>query len=231
MILPPRCSERLRSRVLGITGFGEGQLPIKYLGVPLFWGHKTCSLFDPILQSIRRRLEGWEMRILSSGSLMTLIRSVLLSMPIYLFQVVQPPREIMEKLERLFNRFLWGSTTSDSKWHWARWSRACLAGKEGSLGFRRLKDLVDSFAIKLWYRFRHGFSLWAKFLHKKYYSSANSASVQAVGLIFPTWRCMLQIRPRAETGIRWSFGLRDVSFWDDCWFGDTPLFPEGRVGL
>ncbi|XP_073315708.1 uncharacterized protein [Primulina huaijiensis] len=229
MILPPQCSERLRSRLLRITGFAEGHLPIKYLGVPLFRGNRTCSLFEPLLQSVRRRLEGWEIRTLSPGSRMTLIRSVLLSMLIYLFQVVQPPLAVMEKLERGFNAFLWGSRPLEKKWHWARWSRACLPVEEGGLGFRRLQDLVDSFSIKLWFRFRQGNSLWAKFLLRKYCFLAHPACVSSRGFISPTWRRLLQIRPRAESGIRWRVGLGAVSFWDDCWFRDIPVSSHTEV--
>ncbi|XP_075499183.1 uncharacterized protein LOC142537561 [Primulina tabacum] len=195
VILPPRCSERLRSRILRIT----------------------------------RKLEGWEIRTLSPGSRITLIRSVLLSMPIYLFQVVQPPLAVMEKLELVFNAFLWGSRTLEKKWHWAKWSRACLPLMEGGLGFRRLKDLVDSFSIKLWFRFRQGSSLWARFLLRKYCQMDAPASVLPRGLISPTWRRLLRIRPRAEPGIRWRVGLGDVSFWDDIWFGDTALSSQCEV--
>ncbi|XP_073037138.1 uncharacterized protein [Primulina eburnea] len=229
VILPPRCSERLRSRILRITRFAEGHLPLKYLGVPLFRGNRVCSLFDNLLQSVRRKLEGWEIRTLSPGSRITLIRSVLLSMPIYLFQVVQPPLAVMEKLELIFNAFLWGSRTLEKKWHWAKWSRACLPVMEGGLGFRRLKDLVDSFSIKLWFRFRQGSSLWARFLLRKYCQMGSPASVLPRGLISPTWRRLLRIRPRAEPGIRWRVGFGDVSFWDDIWFGDTALSSQCEV--
>ncbi|XP_075503965.1 uncharacterized protein LOC142541291 [Primulina tabacum] len=229
VILPPRCSERLRSRILRITRFAEGHLPLKYLGVPLFRGNRVCSLFEHLLQSVRRKLEGWEIRTLSPSSRITLIRSVLLSMPIYLFQVVQPPLAVMEKLELVFNAFLWGSRTLEKKWHWAKWSRACLPVMEGGLGFRRLKDLVDSFSIKLWFRFRQGSSLWARFLLRKYCQMDAPASVLPRGLISPTWRRLLRIRPRAEPGIRWRVGLGDVSFWDDIWFGDTALSSQCEV--
>ncbi|XP_073037149.1 uncharacterized protein [Primulina eburnea] len=223
LILPPRCSARLRSWLLRITGFAEGLLPLKYLGVPLYRGNRTCSLFEPLLQSVCRKLEGWETRTLSPGSRMTLIRSVLLSMPIYLFQVVQPPLAVMEKLERAFNAFLWGSRPLERKWHWARWSRACLPVLEGGLGFRRLKDLVECFSIKLWFRFRQGSSLWAIFLFRKYCRLDAPAGVPARASISPIWRRLLRIRPRAEPGIRWRVGLGDISFWDDTWFGDVPL--------
>ncbi|XP_075496416.1 uncharacterized protein LOC142533498 [Primulina tabacum] len=204
IILPPRCSGRTRSRLLRITGFGEGCFPIKYLGVPLFRGNRVCSLFDPLVQMVSKKLEGWELKTLSPGSRMTLLRSVLLSVPIYMFQVVQPPLAVMERLENVFNGFLWGSRSLDKKWHWARWSRACLPVSEGGLGFRRLKDIVDSFSIKLWFRFRQAY-------------------VSSAGFISPTWRRLLKIRARAESGIRWRIGVGDFAFWDDIWCGDVPL--------
>ncbi|XP_073047522.1 uncharacterized protein [Primulina eburnea] len=223
IILPPRCSGRTRSRLLRITGFGEGHLPIKYLGVPLFRGNRVCSLFDPLVQMVSKKLEGWELKTLSPGSRMTLLRSVLLSVPLYMFQVVQPPLAVMERLEKVFNGFLWGSRPLDKKWHWARWSRACLPVSEGGLGFRRLKDIVESFSIKLWFRFRQGSSLWAKFMMRKYCQLVHPACVSSTGFISPTWRRLLKIRPRAESGIRWRVGMGDVNFWDDIWCGDVPL--------
>ncbi|XP_075504648.1 uncharacterized protein LOC142542098 [Primulina tabacum] len=223
IILPPRCSGRTRSRLLRITGFGEGCFPIKYLGVPLFRGNRVCSLFDPLVQMVSKKLEGWELKTLSPGSRMTLLRSVLLSVPIYMFQVVQPPLAVMERLENVFNGFLWGSRSLDKKWHWARWSRACLPVSEGGLGFRRLKDIVDSFSIKLWFRFRQGSSLWAKFMMRKYCQLVHPAYVSSAGFISPTWRRLLKIRARAESGIRWRIGVGDVAFWDDIWCGDVPL--------
>ncbi|XP_073037090.1 uncharacterized protein [Primulina eburnea] len=174
LILPPRCSGRLRSRLLRITGFAEGHLP------------SSTSEFPFI-------------------------------------GVVQPPLAVMEKLERAFNAFLWGSRPLERKWHWARWSRACLPVLEGGLGFRRLKDLVECFSIKLWFRFRQGASLWARFLFRKYCRLDAPSCVPARASISPIWRRLLRIRPRAEPGMRWRVGLGDVSFWDDTWFGDVPL--------
>ncbi|XP_073122746.1 uncharacterized protein [Henckelia pumila] len=229
MIFPPGWTARRRSRLLQITGFAEGHLPLKYLGAPLFRGNRKCSLFEPLLQSVRKKLEGWESRSLAPGSRMTLIRSVLLSIPIHLCQVIQPPLVVLEKLEHIFNAFLWGSRPLEKKWNWARWSRACLPVKEGGLGFRRLKDIVDSFSMKLWFRFRQGSSLWARFLSRKYCRTVSPICALSRGAISPTWRRLLQIRPRAEPGIRWRIGLGDVSFWDDTWLGDAPLSSRCNV--
>lgn len=59
IIFPPRCPDRLRSRLLRISGFTEGHLPLKYLGVPLF-RENLCAFFESLLQSVWKRLEGWE---------------------------------------------------------------------------------------------------------------------------------------------------------------------------
>lgn len=40
---------------------------------------------------------------------------------------------------------------------------------------------------------------------------------------------MLQVRPRAEPGIRWRLGLGNVSFWDDTWFWDALLSTQREV--
>ncbi|XP_073137193.1 uncharacterized protein [Henckelia pumila] len=215
MIFPPGWTARRRSRLLQITGFAEGQLPLKYLGAPLFRGNRKCYLFEPLLQSVRKKLEGWESRSLAPGSRMMLIRS--------------PPLAVLEKLERIFNAFLWGSRPLEKNWHWARWSRACLPVKEGGLGFHSLKDIVDRFSMKLWFRFRQGSSLWARFLLRKYCRTFSPICAPSRGTISPTWRRLLQIRPRAELGIRWRIGLGDVSFWDDTWLGDAPL--SGRCNV
>ncbi|XP_073139125.1 uncharacterized protein [Henckelia pumila] len=192
MIFPPSWTARRRSRLLQITGFAEGQLPLKYLGAPLFRGNRKCSLFEPLLQSVRKKLEGWESRSLAPGSRMTLIRSVLLSIPIYLCQVIQPPLAVLEKLERIFNAFLWGSRPLEKK-------------------------------------FRQGSSLWARFLSRKYCRTVSPICAPSRGAISPTWRRLLQIRPRAEPGIRWRIGLGDVSFLDDTWLGDAPLSSRCNV--
>lgn len=136
---------------------------------------------------------------------------------------------VLEKLELIFNSFIWGSRPLGKKCHWARWSRVCLPVSEGGLGFRRLKDIVDSFSVKLWFKLRQSSSLWARFMLRKYYQGDNPACVPFRGYISSTWRRLLNVRPRAEPGIRWRIGIGDVSFWDDIWFGEIPLSSQSEV--
>lgn len=78
-------------------------LPITYLGAPLYVGVKKASLFDSPFQSLTACIKGWEKAVLSLGGRLQLIKSVLLAMPIYLLQVVKPPKAVTTRIERMLN--------------------------------------------------------------------------------------------------------------------------------
>ncbi|XP_022870779.1 uncharacterized protein LOC111390020 [Olea europaea var. sylvestris] len=92
-----------------VTGFRYQQQPFTYLGVPLFKGTKRSFLYDDLIQKIRNRISGWASRLLSPGGRITLLRSVLSSIPLHLLQIMQPPKAVLKKLESIFARFLWDS--------------------------------------------------------------------------------------------------------------------------
>ncbi|EOY25448.1 Uncharacterized protein TCM_016754 [Theobroma cacao] len=111
---------------------------------------------------------GWENKTLSPGGRITLLRSVLSSMPMYLLQVLKPPVVVIEKIERLFNSFLWGDSTTDKRMHWVAWYKLTFPCSEGGLDIRRLNDVSDAFMMKLWWRFQTCDGLWTNFLKTKY---------------------------------------------------------------
>ncbi|KAL0302293.1 UNVERIFIED_CONTAM: hypothetical protein Sangu_3108400 [Sesamum angustifolium] len=95
-------------------------LPITYLGAALYKGNKRKVLYENLIDKVRNRISGWEHCHLSYVSRLQLIKTVLASMPIYLLQVLNPPVSTIQKLERLFAKFLWGSTTEQWKIHWTK---------------------------------------------------------------------------------------------------------------
>ncbi|KAL0421098.1 UNVERIFIED_CONTAM: hypothetical protein Slati_3132700 [Sesamum latifolium] len=56
------------------------------------------------------KIGGWEKKFLSYGSRLLLIKSVLLSMPIHLLSVTKPPKGVLDRIERMLNKFFWGSS-------------------------------------------------------------------------------------------------------------------------
>lgn len=92
-----------------ITGFIRKELPIHYLGVPLFVGAPRSAYFQVLLERIRRKISHWKCHQLSKGGRIVLLQSVLLSMPIYLLSVLTPPATVLQRLNRIFRNFLWGA--------------------------------------------------------------------------------------------------------------------------
>ncbi|PKU86147.1 putative mitochondrial protein [Dendrobium catenatum] len=90
-----------------ICDFQHKDLPITYLGTPIYKGKKRNFLFDNIFSKIDKILNNWSSNFLSYGGRLILIKSVLNSMPIYLFHTLLPSTSTCVKLERIFNKFFW----------------------------------------------------------------------------------------------------------------------------
>ncbi|XP_073154037.1 uncharacterized protein [Henckelia pumila] len=93
-----------RGQYYSITGFGEGQFSLRYLGAPLYLGPRKSIYFDHIIATANWRI-----------------------------QVLQPPRTVLHRLEMICAKFLWGSKNGDQKIHWIAWKKVCLLVSEGGL--------------------------------------------------------------------------------------------------
>lgn len=68
-----------------------GVLPFKYLGLPIGANTRSLVTWQPIIDSLARRLASWKGRHLSLGGRITLINLVLNNLPIYFFVFPQNP--------------------------------------------------------------------------------------------------------------------------------------------
>ena len=68
-----------------------GTLPTTYLGLLLGALHKSVGIWDPIEERFRRRLAIWKRQYISKGGRVTLIRSILSNIPIYLMSLFWIP--------------------------------------------------------------------------------------------------------------------------------------------
>jgi len=64
-----------------ILGCRVGAMPMTYLGMPLGASNKSPSIWNPILEKIERRLARWKKLYLSKGGRLTLLKSMLSSLP------------------------------------------------------------------------------------------------------------------------------------------------------
>lgn len=120
-----------------------------YLGCPLYSGRTTKLLFYPLLNKIQEKLSGWKEKLLSLGAKIVLIKHVLQAMPLYLLALIQPPKIIINVINKVISNFFWQDNFGQHKAHWVNWSKVCFPQEEGDLGLMCLQDISNAYVIKV----------------------------------------------------------------------------------
>ena len=183
---------------------------------------------DPIINKCERTLAKWKQRKISFGGRVTLIQSVLTSIPIYLFYFFRVPKLVEDKLVRLQRRFLWGGGSDQNKIAWVSWKSVCLPKERGGLGLKDIKSFNTALLGKWeWNLMHHKGELWAKVLDSKYGGWRGLAEVDRVGHKCIWWRDLQKVLfstnsgQLIQKGLKWKVGSGDhIKFWEDKWTGE-----------
>lgn len=81
-----------------IPCFHKQQLPLMYLGSPFYTGRTSERIIGLVLEKMLSKLDGWEGKLLSLSSKLTLIKSVIQSISFYYFSLIKPPQSIIDNL-------------------------------------------------------------------------------------------------------------------------------------
>jgi hypothetical protein len=94
-------------RLAAILQCTAAVFPITYLGLPL--SNKSLRKRDylSLIQQEERRLSGWKAEMLSPRGRLTLLNSVLTTLPIYYMSAFLLPKWLIIKIDRVRRRFLW----------------------------------------------------------------------------------------------------------------------------
>ena len=96
-------------------GRGVASFPMKYLGILVRCNMARCSNWSAITQKFFSKLTLWKARLLSAGSQMYLIKSVLGYLPTYYMSLYLMPSAIQKKLESMPNNFFLGGIIEEKK--------------------------------------------------------------------------------------------------------------------
>jgi hypothetical protein len=66
-----------------------GNLPFKYLGVPLHFEKLRREDLQPIIDKLIKRSAGWRVKLLAYSRRLVLIKSCLTSIPVYLLSFIK----------------------------------------------------------------------------------------------------------------------------------------------
>ncbi|XP_071741033.1 uncharacterized protein [Rutidosis leptorrhynchoides] len=86
--------------VANILGCLVGQFPFTYLGLPIGSNMKKLKDWKIVIEKFQCKLASWKMRMMSFGGRLTLIKSVLSSLPLYYFSLFRAPSCVLKILEQ-----------------------------------------------------------------------------------------------------------------------------------
>ena len=87
------------------VGCTYARTPFTYLGVPLGVHYNKCSAWKPVFRNIENKLASWKARLLSRAGRLTLIKSVLNSLPVYFMSMFRMPKTVAARIVKLQRRF------------------------------------------------------------------------------------------------------------------------------
>ena len=157
------------SRLAALLSCKIGSTLLNYLGMPLGGPYKALSMWDPILEKIKRRLTGWKKLYLSKGGRLTLLKSTLSSMPTYFMSLFPIPIKVARRIELLQRNFLWNGLGDSHSYHLVAWNKVCSPIAHGGLGVLPLHLFNRALLGKWLWRFgREDTRLWKQVAVAKY---------------------------------------------------------------
>lgn len=106
-------------RLAHIFSCPVGSFPIKYLGIPLHYENLSREDIQPLVEKILKKIGGWRGRLLSQAARVTLVKSCLASIPVYLLSFLKFPKWAIKLINTQMGNCLWNGTLDCHRYHLA----------------------------------------------------------------------------------------------------------------
>ena len=100
-------AKNCESQYMGLFGCNPDTFPICYLGIPIHYRKLSNNDWMKIQERFEKCLSNWKGKKISIGGRLTLINSVLSSLPMYMMSFFEIPKGVRKKLDYFRSRFFW----------------------------------------------------------------------------------------------------------------------------
>lgn len=199
--------------------FGNGKLPVRYLGLPLLTKNMTVLDYLPLIEKIRKRIGTWTSRFLSYAGRLQLIKSVINSLANFWMAAFRLPSGCIKEIEKLCSEFLWSGPELNGRKIKVAWSDVCRTKQEGGLGLRKLKETNLVSCLKLVWRILSANSLWVNWI-KMYLIRKSSFWMVRDDTQNGSWMWKKILKTREIAKMMYQVEVRNgkkASFWHERW--------------
>lgn len=209
-------------KIVSITSIRSTPSLDKYIGFPIFKGRVQRADFNFIIDKLWDRLASWKSKLLNKAGRLTLVKSVLTTLPTYYIQLQWLPSSICSHIDRVSRNFLWKGN-SDKGIHLVGWGKITLPKKKGGLGVQSSREANTALLGKLvWELHQNPNKLWVSMLLSKYVPNGNF-------LDYPTktgsavWNSVRKAKAVLRAGYTYRIGNGQSLFWYTSWTHFGPL--------
>ncbi|GKB13348.1 hypothetical protein Tco_0847271 [Tanacetum coccineum] len=186
------------------------EMPFTYLGSKVGSLMTRSMSWNEVVERMVTRLSRWKLKTLSIGGRLTLLKSVLGSIPLYHMAMYKVPKKVLHVMERIRARFFIGAESTVKKHSWVSWKKTMASKDYGGLGVASLFALNRALIFK-WIWLKAGYpSIWLSI-------------IQEMGVIRDMGIDILNyIKPKCGDG-------SSILFWEDNWRSDAAfkdLYPR-----
>lgn len=125
-----------------------GRMPMRYLGFPISSINVPTGGFKSIVDKMRKKLQPWKGKHLSSGERLILTNSSLSSLPTFMMGVFFLQDGVHKQLDTIRSQFFWTGDCDKFKCHMLKWDNVCLPKDFGGLGIINTRIFIESLLMK-----------------------------------------------------------------------------------
>ncbi|KAL2927768.1 LINE-1 reverse transcriptase-like protein [Bienertia sinuspersici] len=164
----------IKEEILKFSGFKEGQLPFKYLGIQISSKKLSSSDCSILVEKIIQKIRLWGSRSLSYAGRVLLVNSVLMTMHVYWSSIVILPKKVIQTVMAICRNFLWDGKAIYSRAPPIAWELVCRPKKAGGLGIQDCyKWNIAALGKYIWDIANKNDSLWLKWVNHHYIKGKN----------------------------------------------------------
>ncbi|GKE24074.1 RNA-directed DNA polymerase, eukaryota, reverse transcriptase zinc-binding domain protein, partial [Tanacetum coccineum] len=211
--------------------------PFSYLGTKVGGSMSRVEAWKEVVEKVQSKLSKWKMKALSIGGRLTLLKSVLGSIPTFHMSIFRVPSSVLHTLESIRCHFFNGHEAGSNKATWVRWKNVLSDKDNGGLGVSSLYALNRGLMMKWVWRFNNQKeSLWAKVIRAIHGEDGKVGKVINSGARSCWTSIVNEIRNLSNHGVNVLDNMQlklgngtTTSFWNDKWYGGgvlKDLFPR-----
>lgn len=138
-----------QNEIMNILGYSKGELPIKYLEVPLSSKRLSVTQCYPLVDKMIGRITSWTAKYLSYAGKLQLIKNVLFCIQAFWSHVFILPKKIVHMIETACRSFLWAGQAEVTKKAPLAWEKVCCSKTAGGFNVIHIETWNKAAVSKL----------------------------------------------------------------------------------